>query len=293
MRGLKVVYLGGNADLSEQVLRRLVLAGVRLMRVVVPAPTLVHQGDFPAPLRQPNLLVAACEALDLPQVTVSDTDQTGLYEILSGLQPDLIFSVCCPVILAAEVLQVPLQGAYNLHPSLLPAYRGPMPLFWQFRAGEQCMGITLHHMTRDIDGGAIVSQRSVSVAVDTSAAGVTKVLAEHGAHLLTALVRNPASARVCDRPPVSKRGSYFPWPQHKDFRLCLHWSAERAYRFMIGTASLGMPYLLEVDNVSWMLNRALSFDPDGVQDRRLLCDRESVRIQFAPGILCAHGAKRS
>ena len=62
---------------------------------------------------------------------------------------------------------------------------------------------------------------------------------------------------------------------------------------MIGTASLGMPYLLEVDNVSWMLNRALSFDPDGVQDRRLLCDRESVRIQFASGILCAHGAKRS
>ena len=60
MRGLKVVYLGGNADLSEQVLRRLVLAGVRLMRVVVPAPTLVHQGDFPAPLRQPNLLGAAC-----------------------------------------------------------------------------------------------------------------------------------------------------------------------------------------------------------------------------------------
>ena len=54
---------------------------------------------------------------------------------LAALAPDVILVACFSLILAAELLQAPRLGCFNLHPSLLPGYRGPAPLFWQWRLG--------------------------------------------------------------------------------------------------------------------------------------------------------------
>jgi len=65
-----------------------------------------------------------------------------------------------------ELLALPRLGCVNTHPSLLPRYRGPNPLFWQFMNGETQGGLTMHRMDVDFDTGPILVQRAIEIAPD-------------------------------------------------------------------------------------------------------------------------------
>ncbi|WP_207229373.1 methionyl-tRNA formyltransferase [Ktedonosporobacter rubrisoli] len=86
-----------------------------------------------------------------------------LPEILQGLSPDLILVAGFPRKFPPALLDVPRLGCVNWHPSLLPRYRGPEPIFWQFMNGETQTGITFHRMDADIDTGPILVQRDMEL----------------------------------------------------------------------------------------------------------------------------------
>ncbi len=79
------------------------------------------------------------------------------------VRPDLILSVYCNQILKERLIRETALGAYNIHPSLLPAYRGVSPTFWALARGEARTGITLHKIAAKIDGGAMVAQREMDI----------------------------------------------------------------------------------------------------------------------------------
>ncbi|WP_329563001.1 methionyl-tRNA formyltransferase [Kitasatospora sp. NBC_01266] len=83
----------------------------------------------------------------------------GLARALAGYQPDLVVCDGFPWKLSAEVLRVPRLGALNIHPSLLPRHRGPMPIHWAVRHGDPETGVTIHWMDEDFDTGRILVQR--------------------------------------------------------------------------------------------------------------------------------------
>lgn len=66
------------------------------------------------------------------------------------------------------LLKKPKFGFFNVHFSLLPAYRGPAPLFWQIKNGETFTGITIHKMDSSFDGGAILHQQQVQLYAEES-----------------------------------------------------------------------------------------------------------------------------
>jgi len=78
-------------------------------------------------------------------------------------QPDIIIVSCYARRLPQSILSLARKGSFNVHPSLLPKYRGPNPIFWQLREGEKEYGITLHRMTNDFDACDIISQQKVNV----------------------------------------------------------------------------------------------------------------------------------
>ncbi len=78
-----------------------------------------------------------------------------------GKNPFIIFSAS-PLILGGELLQIPAISI-NMHFSLLPAYKGIMPIFHAMAHGEAVSGISLHEMTRKIDEGRIIFQREVKL----------------------------------------------------------------------------------------------------------------------------------
>ena len=98
-------------------------------------------------------------------------------ERIAALQPDLILSVYYRNMISEKVLGLARLGAFNLHGSLLPKYRGRAPINWAVLHGEPRIGMTLHRMVKKADAGAVVDQEGVEIGPrDTAEQAFRKVL---------------------------------------------------------------------------------------------------------------------
>jgi len=89
-------------------------------------------------------------------------------KILANLKPDLIISASFPKIFCKDILQIPLLGCINTHPSLLPKGRGLAPEFWPIINGDKEAGLTVHFLDEGVDSGDIIIQGTVEVSsIDT------------------------------------------------------------------------------------------------------------------------------
>ena len=189
-------------------------------------------------------------------------------------------------------MPIPPHGFLNVHPSLLPAYRGPAPLFWQLRAGETQTGVTVHWMEERFDAGPIAMQQAVSLPDGISGAQADALLAHAGGQLLADALAAIAVGNISplQQPPG---GSYQPWPTDESFAISTTWPARRVFNFMRGTAEWGAPYWLEIDGMQWQLAEALAWSSDEKMDRKVVVDGNTVVFQCAPGTVCARWEERS
>ena len=103
---------------------------------------------------------------------------------LASLAPDLIVVAAYGLILPADTLDVPRLGSLNIHPSLLPRYRGPSPVAAAILDGAPATGVTVMKMDATMDTGPIVAQRPTSIGADETAEELTTRLFHMGAALL-------------------------------------------------------------------------------------------------------------
>lgn len=98
-------------------------------------------------------------------------------EKIAALVPDLIISVYYRHMIGTRILALPPLGAWNVHGSLLPRYRGRAPINWAVLHGESRTGMTLHRMVKSADAGAVVDQEGVEIGPrDTAEQAFRKVL---------------------------------------------------------------------------------------------------------------------
>lgn len=205
---------------------------------------------------------------------------------LQDLALDLVCVACFPWRIPPALLALPTYGFLNVHPSLLPAYRGPAPLFWQLRAGLSNGGVTVHWMDATFDTGPLAAQAAIPLPAGATSAELDRLHAHSGAGLLLDVMRQLAAGR---RPPQPQTltGSQQGWPTAADFRLECQWSARHAYNFMCGTDEWQQPYPITVDGRELLLRRALTYVPDQQLDQPLVQKGAEVMIQFTPGVLQA------
>jgi methionyl-tRNA formyltransferase len=86
--------------------------------------------------------------------------------LLDACEPDLLICGGFPWLIPQEALAVLRLGAINIHPSLLPKYRGPLPLHWALRNGDTELGATIHRMDESFDTGPILAQGTVPIDDD-------------------------------------------------------------------------------------------------------------------------------
>jgi methionyl-tRNA formyltransferase len=89
--------------------------------------------------------------------------RSAIAPLLASVQPDLVVCMGFPWKVPPEALAVPPLGWLNSHPSLLPRHRGPVPIAWAIRGGDDEFGITFHRMEPELDTGAILAQRALPV----------------------------------------------------------------------------------------------------------------------------------
>ncbi|MEY2879057.1 MAG: hypothetical protein RLZZ15_1437 [Verrucomicrobiota bacterium] len=120
--------------------------------------------------------VAAREK-NLPVFTPASVNTPEWRERLAALAPDLILSVYYRHMIGTKILALPRLGAWNMHGSLLPKYRGRAPINWAVLHGEPRLGMTLHRMVKSADAGAVVDQEGVDIGPrDTAEQAFRKVL---------------------------------------------------------------------------------------------------------------------
>jgi methionyl-tRNA formyltransferase len=109
-------------------------------------------GDLPEP---GELVMSAAPELDV----LLPARRTTIAPLLASVEPDLVVCMGFPWKIPPDALAVPRLGWLNGHPSLLPRHRGPLPVAWAIREGDEEVGITFHRMDADLDTGPILAQR--------------------------------------------------------------------------------------------------------------------------------------
>ena len=144
----------------------------------------------------------------VPVYTPESLDQPWI-ERIAAIRPAIIYSFYYRNLLPDAILRTAPLGAYNLHGSLLPAYRGRAPVNWMLVNGEREAGVTLHHMVARADAGDIVGQRSVAIDDSDTALTLYRKLVPLGVALLTEMHPLIVAGRAPRRAQDLSRGSYF------------------------------------------------------------------------------------
>lgn len=133
-------------------------------------------------------LSGAARRHGIPLVAVEDVNGPAMAAALRAARPDLLLSFHFDQILRAETLALAPFGALNVHPSLLPRHRGPVPTLWALRETPPAFGVTIHRMVPRIDAGEILAQQAMALPPGTTASGAARRLHEAGATLLRPLL---------------------------------------------------------------------------------------------------------
>lgn len=133
-------------------------------------------------------------------------------EAIGALDLAAIVVACWPRLLPEGLLALPRWGCLNVHPSLLPAFRGPAPVFWQLRAGLREIGVTIHRMNGEFDQGPILTQAPLALPDGATGEEIDGLVAELGARLVGEALDGLAAGTLEAREQVEGEGSYQGWP---------------------------------------------------------------------------------
>jgi methionyl-tRNA formyltransferase len=131
--------------------------------------------------RKPSTIA---EQYNIPVYRPETLKDKSWVELIKSLSPDIIFSFYYRNMIGKEILDIPKIGAFNLHGSLLPKFRGRCPVNWVLIAGEKETGVTLHHMVEKPDAGDIVAQKTCKIAFEDTAHTVFMKMADAARSLM-------------------------------------------------------------------------------------------------------------
>lgn len=100
---------------------------------------------------------------------------------IKALKPDLLVTAAYGKILRKKILNIPKYGCINLHPSLLPKYRGPSPINWALFRGDSVTGTSVFFMNKKMDAGDIILQSKLSIQPNDNYGTLSNKLSEKGA----------------------------------------------------------------------------------------------------------------
>ena len=254
-----------------------------------PAPR--ARGEIPVEVRTPAARIAAAHGIAL--IREPDPNHPDAIAALERVEPDLLLLACLPYVVGRETRRAARLGALNLHPSALPRFRGPDPVFWQLRAGIDRAGVTLHVATGVLDAGPVVVQRRIRVEPGISVDGLTAALVRCGVHALVDALPG-IERRIREAVPQNESvATRQPRPCGEDFRIATSWTAERAYRFIEGVRGPGTTFTVLGDEGEIEVERAIGFDAPTRPGPAIERSGGTVTIRFAHGSLLAVPAPSS
>ncbi|MEO6271545.1 MAG: formyltransferase [Lautropia sp.] len=152
-------------------------------------------------------------------LTPDDPHAPEVLQAATNLSPDFLFSFYYRQMLRREWLALPRRGAFNMHGSLLPQYRGRAPVNWAVIHGERETGATLHRMNEKPDNGAIVDQCAVPILGDDTAREVFGKVVVAAEIVMARSLPRLLDGTAVETPQDLSKGGYFGGRRPEDGRI--------------------------------------------------------------------------
>jgi len=195
-------------------------------------PAIFSHQDDPEEKRWFASVAAWARERSIPVCCPEDVNTPEWIAQIASLAPAVIFSFYYRKLLSNRILSLAPAGAFNLHGSLLPAYRGRAPVNWVLVHGERETGVTLHYMTAKPDAGDIVGQRAVAIAFTDTALKLYGKLCREAAVLLDEVLPLIRAGRTPRVPQDNAAATYFGGRKPADGRIDWSWPALRIYNLI-------------------------------------------------------------
>lgn len=165
--------------------------------------------------------------LNIPVFQPTRVKEPVAIETVLAWEPDLIIVVAYGQIIPVELLDSPPFGCVNVHPSLLPLYRGPAPVQRAIMAGDDITGITTMFMDKGLDTGDIIMQIPIKIDANMDCGRLLSVLAEKGSELLIETIERISAGAVERIKQRDDLSTYAPLITREDEQL--NWSEPVRY----------------------------------------------------------------
>jgi len=179
VKGLKILFFG-TPEFAVPSLLKIIHSNHQIVGVVTQPDKPRGRGKkvFPSPIKEVAL------RYNLSPIFQPETLKDEKFiTILSGIPAEL-YVVVAFRILPEIVFKIPAAGTINLHPSLLPKFRGAAPINWTIISGEKETGNTIIKISREVDAGEIILQKRTEILPEETAGELHDRLSESGANLL-------------------------------------------------------------------------------------------------------------
>ena len=247
---LRIGYLCMESVFSVRPLEALIAAGHDVRFVLRPIgplssrsePVLKRHRGFDLAMRRmlglnddairTNPLAVAADR-DIPAWLCGNASTPQVQQLIRREKVDLLVVAFFNQLLKPAVLSIPRLGAINFHPSLLPAYRGPAPLFWTYKDGRDETGLTIHQIAPGEDDGAVLARLPLPLPLGMPGEELVDELAELAAHNVVDAVEAVArgAAGVPQDPAAATRA---PRPLEHDLVIDAALPARRIFHFARG-----------------------------------------------------------
>ena len=175
----------------------------------------------------------------IPYKLMKTSSDDGLESWIRDINPDVIMVHSMSQLLKDSVYSIPRMGTLNLHPSMLPEYRGPNPDFWQYVNMEMNPGVTIHYIDKGEDTGDVVFQERIHIPLGTkSPERLDKLIGEVGVSLMLKALKSLSNDTVCriKQPALSptSRARNISLEEHESV-IDWDWPIERIWHVLRGT----------------------------------------------------------
>jgi len=175
---MRIIFMG-NPDFAVPSLQHISASSHKIIAVVSNPPKQIGRGNK---IKETAVGIAA-KAMEIPLLQPPKLNDKQFLQYLSWMKPDILIVVAYKI-LSDRLLSIPKYGAINLHPSLLPKYRGAAPIQWSLINGDSQTAVTTILLSGEIDSGNILLQETVNIKNDDNYGTLTDRLSEIGADLV-------------------------------------------------------------------------------------------------------------
>lgn len=253
---MNVLYVGSNSDLSLLPLKSIIKSGFTLCAI---ATYDISRNEFSA-ITAGSIQDVSLKN-DIPIVNLDNCNEE-IVEQVKHVQPDVILVSCFERLIPQSILSLAKKGAFNLHPSLLPAFRGPTPLFWQFKEGVDEFGVTIHRMNDEFDTGAIVDQKSFQMPEGIFVKQATELVAKEGCELILRFLHNLSQNKLVEKPQDENLSSYQSYPLIENYQISTSWPVKRIFNFISAYKESGVYFLCQEKDRDIKVTDVLSYNND-------------------------------